>query len=295
MDKTDRFMQELKALSRKRGLLSIAAILRDWAVIAAMAAASIRVGHWAFYILAVWIIGFFQFALSEAMLHEAAHYNLFRWKRLHHAFEFFYGLPFFRTVTLYQPEHRIHHSRLGGEDDELINDYRSLGLFRDDVSISWIWIFKPILGFGIYYMTILTLRPWREGVKIVAFWVPVLAACFYFGWMRILVLYWFVPLVWANYSFVYWSEIENHYNTVSGTRTNVSPLFNLIAHNGGYHAVHHKYPTIPWFNLKKAHALWFAGCDDLSNGFLDTYRQLRRNVTESSVPVFVRPSRATAS
>ena len=281
--------QDVAALARRRGWLSLGAILRDWIAIVGVAALSIRVNHLAFYVVAVWVIGFFQFALSEAMLHEAAHYNLFRRRWLNHAMEVLYGLPFFRTVAQYQPEHRVHHARLGAPDDELINDYGRLGLYKQNVNVFTVWILKPLLGFGAYYVTILTLQPWREGVKIVVFWAVVLAVFLTLGRLDLLVLYWFVPLLWPNYAFVYWSEVENHYNTRSGTRTRANWLYNFVAHNGGYHAVHHKYPLIPWFNLPRAHALLLGECDDVSFGFLDTYRQLRSAVVGGRVPAFVRP------
>lgn len=280
-------------LTYKRPGLSMAAIVRDWLVIVGVAALSIRVGHWAFYVAAVWVIGFFQFALSEAMLHEAAHYNLFRRRWLNHAMEIFYGLPFFRTVTQYQPEHRIHHTRLGGSDDELTNDYRRLGLYKSDVNMFTVWILKPLVGFGAYYVTILTLRPWREGAKIISFWALVLWIFFEFGMLHLLLYYWFIPLIWPNYAFVYWSEVENHYNTCSGTRTRANRLYNLVAHNGGYHAVHHKYPAVPWFNLPRAHAIAFPNCEDVSTSFLETYKQLRSTITSPRVPAFVRPGPST--
>lgn len=288
-------VEDMARLRQRNGWLSFAAILRDWFVIVGVAALSVRVDNWAFYLAAVWVIGFFQFALGEAMLHEAAHYNLFRQPWLNHAMEVFYGLPFFRTVTQYQPEHRVHHTSLGAPDDELINDYRRLGLYREDVNVFNVWILKPLLGFGAYYVTILTLRPWPEGLKIVAFWSVVLAAFAASGMLHLLLLYWFVPLIWPNYAFVYWSEVENHYNTRSGTRTRANWLFNVVAHNGGYHAIHHKFPMIPWFNLPRAHAIFLADSEDVSFSFLDTYRQLRCNISGGRVPAFVRPAPAQAT
>lgn len=285
----------VRSFTGRNEWLSLAAIARDWAAIVGLTALGLRVDRWAFYVVAVWIIGMFQFALSEALLHEAAHYNLFRSRRLHHRLEVLYGLPFFLTVAQYQSEHRIHHARLGGEGDGLVRDYRRLGLYDDRLNVAWIWLVKPVLGFGCYYASTLTLRPFKEGAKIVGFWVAVLAAFYAFGLLHVLVWYWFVPLVWSNYAFVYWSEIENHFNTRSGTRTNVSPLYNLLVHNGGYHAIHHRYPTIPWFNLPKAHALLGEDGEDVSSGFLDTYRQLRQALAQGRIPVFLPRANAGAA
>jgi fatty acid desaturase len=280
-------MDDVKSLTGKRGWLSLAAILRDWAAIVGTAVLSLYVDHWAFYLAAVWVIGLFQFALGEGMLHEAAHYNLFKSRRLNHLGEIFYGLPFFCTVAQYQPEHRVHHAKLGDAEDKLVGEYRRFGLYGNKVNAAWLWFGKPVLGFPIYYVSLVTLRPWTEGVKIVAFWAVALATFYRFDLLHVLLLYWIVPLLWSNYAFVYWSEVENHYNTSSGTRTNVSRLYNLLTHNGGYHAVHHKYPSIPWFHLRAAHERFFPDCKDVSRGFLDTYRQLRRPLSRSLVPSFL--------
>jgi fatty acid desaturase len=76
-------------------------------------------------------------------------------------------------------------------------------------------------------------------------------------------------------AYLFWSEIADHYNTRSGIRTRVGWIANFIFHNNGYHHAHHRYPSIPQFNLKKAHKLAFREGDDISRGFLDTYRQIR--------------------
>ena len=90
-------------------------------------------------------------------------------------------------------------------------------------------------------------------------------------------LYWFVPLLWSYSFFSALNEVEQHYNTVSGTRSNVNPFFNLIFHNEGYHYVHHLYPTIPWYNLPEAHQTFCSDNPDISKGILDTYKQLSRD------------------
>jgi fatty acid desaturase len=203
--------------------------------------------------------------------------------------EVFYGLPFFLTVAQYQPQHRLHHARLGGSGDELADDYRRFGLCDANVDIFNVWIVRPLLGFGAFYVTHISLRPWSEGAKIVAFWSVTLVGFYQLGMLGPLLLYWFVPLLWSNYAFLYWSEVENHYNTRSGTRTRANRLYNVMTHNAGYHAVHHRFSSIPWFNLPRAHSIYFSACEDVSVGFLDTYRQLRRPVKDGRVPAFVRP------
>jgi len=98
--------------------------------------------------------------------------------------------------------------------------------------------------------------------------------------LDLLLLYWFVPLVWAYSSILYWSEITDHYLAGSETRSNVSVFWNVMFHNGGYHWLHHQYPFIPWYQLKGADAVITPAETDRVNGrwamygvMLDNYRQ----------------------
>jgi fatty acid desaturase len=255
-----------------RGFLAIA---RDWAAITSIIALALQLDSWLFYPLAVWLIGCFQFALSEALLHEASHHNLFRRRAWNDRLEVLYGLPFFQTVEQMRSEHVIHHTRLGKPGDQLVADYEAIGLNARDANVFWLWFVKPILGFaGWYYCRALSLRPWREGRKIFVFWLVILVAFAAFGILHLLVLYWLIPFVWACQSFLYWSEITDHYRTETGIRSNLSRLKNMLHHNNGYHYTHHHYPTIPWYRLPRASAALCPGEGDVSRSFLDTYRAL---------------------
>ena len=75
---------------------------------------------------------------------------------------------------------------------------------------------------------------------------------------------------WSFPIFQYWSEIEEHYNTLSGARSNVSFWDNFFKHNEGYHWIHHRYPTIPFYRLPEAHAFLTPSGTDISQGFFDS-------------------------
>lgn len=256
-------------------LRSALALLRDWCAIVAVAAVSIRLDHWLAWLVAVWIIGAFQFAIGEALQHEAVHRKLFTRRALNDRLEFLYALPFFRTVSQFRAEHLVHHRRLGTGEDQLVEDYRALGLLRPRPNAAWLWFGKPLLGLaGLYYASTISLAPAREGAKILLFWAAAVGAAWWLGGLDILFLYWIVPWFWAANSFLYWSEVEDHYNTRSGTRSNLSPLLNWITHDNGYHHAHHSHPGQPWFRLREIHRRDPAA-GDVSRGFLDTFRQIR--------------------
>ena len=99
----------------------------------------------------------------------------------------------------------------------------------------YIWFLKPFLGGPTWYY--LKSGPdfdsWSSRLQLVAFWVPVLALFIATGTWEFLVVYWMIPLVWSFPIFQYWSEIEEHYNTLSGARSNVSFWDNFFKHNEG--------------------------------------------------------------
>lgn len=256
-----------------RGMLAIAG---DWTAIAVVIAVSIVIDKWWLYPISAWLIGSFQFALAEGMLHEASHYNVLPDRFANDRTEILCGLPFFRTVEQLRSEHVIHHARLGKPEDHILGDYEALGLFREKVNVVWIWLIRPILGYaGWYYCGALRLRPLREGWKIVAFWTCALTACIVLGVVKFLVLYWLVPFYWCCMSFLYWSEISDHYRTATGIRSNLGWINNLLHHNNGYHFAHHNYPAIPWYRLREAAETLTPDEGDISGGFLDTFRALR--------------------
>ncbi|MFM6023969.1 MAG: fatty acid desaturase, partial [Dolichospermum sp.] len=127
---------------------------------------------------------------------------------------------------------------------------------------------KPFLGFSIYYfLTEVVLYPLlqnsfkisaiinsiKRNYKLYLFWLVVILGFSLSGHLDILLLYWFVPLLWCFSFLSLLSEVEEHFNTFSGSRSNVSPVNNFFCHNGGYHYVHHLCPTIPWYKLPAAH------------------------------------------
>jgi fatty acid desaturase len=265
-----------KNFVERDGLRGALALLRDWGAILLVAALSVRADSLVVYAVSVWAIGCFQFAIGEALLHEASHYNLFRRRRWNDDLEFLYALPFFKTVSGFRSEHAQHHLRLGGAQDHVVADYERFGFFEPDRNLFWLWFVKPVTGYAcFYYVSGLSLRPFKSGVKIVAFWALAVFGFWYFGGLQFLLLYWIVPYAVSYCSLLYWSEVRDHFNAACGTRSNLSPVANLLTHNNGYHFVHHKYPTIPWYRLREAHNALCPRAGDISHGFLDTYRQLK--------------------
>lgn len=271
----------------RNNLKSFMALLRDWMAILLIASFSLWANNIFIYLIAVWLIGIFQFAIGEAMLHEAVHNNLFTEKSWHEKLELIYGLPFLRTISCYQKHHFTHHKYLFTEQDYVPEDYEILGLNKKDKNVFFIMFAKPFFGLSGYYFFVEILYPFIQDIfkfrllinscKRYLFWLVVILVFSLSGNLDILLLYWFVPLSWCFSSFSIFSEVQQHFNTFSGSRSLVNPVFDFLFHNGGYHYVHHLCPTIPWYKLAEAHQALCADNPDISHGILDTYRQLIRN------------------
>lgn len=271
--------QDFVERSNFRGFL---ALILDWLSIFGVITISIWLDNWIVYLASVWVIGALQFSIGESLLHEASHYNLFKTKKLNDYLEFAYALPFFGDMHQYRSFHLDHHYKRNTDEDHIVEDYELRGLDKPGRNMFWLWFIKPIIGYaGYFYLRyIMSFKPFKSSMKFLAFWTPVILICWHFEILDVLLLYWFVPFLWSFTSFFHWSEVGKHYNAKSDTRSDVSFLKNFFHHNAGYHYIHHKYPTIPWYNLKKAHKALCPPEADISHGFLDTYRQMKKPITQ---------------
>jgi len=256
-----------------------AALGRDWIAIFATVLFSIWADNFFVYLACVWIIGTFQYAIGEVLLHEASHYHLFKNRKLNDYLKVLYTYPFFVTMPEYRFYHKNHHYKMNTELDHVVEDYEIQGLNNPNKNMFWLWFVKPITGFGGYFYLRYQIRadPMKHPLQMLLFWVPVVAVFAYFGRLDILLFYWIVPLFWVFSSHLYWSEIAKHYNTETGTRSDLG-IKNHIFHNAGYHSIHHQYPSIPWYLLPKAHRALCKNSSDISRGFIDTYKQLKKNL-----------------
>jgi fatty acid desaturase len=269
MDKETK--KRVKSLVERSNIRSFVILAINWAIIASAIAIGIWANHWLVYIPIMFLIGQRYYALSEAITHEACHYNLFKNKKWHYTLEFLYTLPFGSSLVCYREEHQVHHRDLLTENDHIIKNYRDFGLIPlSQKSFFWVYWIRPFLGYATWYYR----RKNFTQKKVLLFWALMLTVVVVTGNLWYFFLYHIIPLFYAKDIFLYRSEIGDHYGTETGTRTDVSGFHNFLNHNSKYHAIHHIYPTIPYFNLKKAHET-IPHPFDLSNGPWESYRQMR--------------------
>jgi fatty acid desaturase len=265
------------------GPLSMGLILLQWVAIAGLIGLSVWLAHPLVYVAVVWLIGSRMVALAEVIGHESVHNNLFARKALNRRLEFLWFLPIFETYDEYRDAHQKHHAHLLKEADPTYHDYKRWGMFESNINYFWVWFVRPFLFFDSWHLVqtiahgLWTNLNYRR--RILAFWIPAGIVIGLTGTAELLFWYWIVPLLWAYPALIFWSEVGEHYKTSNGATRNTFGLLEWLLispHNDCYHAVHHRFPRIPWFNLGRAHKALFeptAICE--SRGFLDLYRQIR--------------------
>jgi fatty acid desaturase len=286
---------EIKSLVKLDNWHCILALLEDYFFIFISIFATYYI-TWFLYPLAVLVIGSRQRALAT-LLHEAAHGTLARNKYLNFAIgSFFSGYLIFQTFSSYRNSHvRFHHGHLG--DPTLDPDYKfhiHEGLYDDIVSPKSFKIkffILPLLLFKvpIYLRSLITQRLFEkegktaENILMVSFIGAIVICSILLNFWKIIIIFWLIPYLTIFQLLGWFIEISEHYPLVKiydidiyMTRNRKShwlEAFFTGMHNEGYHLVHHLNPSIPFWNLHKAHKIYlqdhtYAGLEQLAGGIV---------------------------
>jgi fatty acid desaturase len=275
--------------STMRALLTIAA---EFAIIVGAITIAVAVPNtsWPVKALAILVIGTRQYALGEALLHEASHWHLSNSKSINDLLGAILAWPVFTSLAAYRRFHnRLHHRvDIADENNSIWEDYESWGLPPPSRKLSrafafWLFVLRPVIGLtGVMHLA-KTVRDFcydfdlRETRIMLAAWAAVIAGAAHFSLWRELILYWLIPYIFIFSTLNYWSEAGDHYR-VSGakTRSDLNWFLNtFVSHNIGYHALHHKYSSVPWFRLPEAYRAHKAEIvEQVSHGYWETLAQI---------------------
>lgn len=243
---------------------SVLAILFNYLLIGGASYLSFFHLHWGFYFPLAFLIAVRQNALIDALGHDATHYNLFSSKKANQNTEFILFIPFFYSFHMYRKEHALHHSFLMQDIDPAYQNYRHWGVLDKNANWTWIWWMRPFLLYDLPSILSDLWENLRDDAdfrwKSLVFWLPLIGLSIGFGFWPILLLYWVVPLLWLVPVIEYWTEVADHYALLGDgdTRDSRGRFLGrfLRGHYDGYHTLHHMYPRIPWFHLKRATKDW---------------------------------------
>jgi fatty acid desaturase len=227
-----------------------------------------------FYPLTLLIIGSRQRALAT-LLHDATHHCLAKNKTLNKILgTFFSGYLIFQTWEAYQKSHVYqHHVRLG--DPKLDPDFKyylDSGLYQTISRWQFFYRFflKPLLFLNVpsSFVYLVKNRLMDKKVRAELFWMLVSLSCFiaigtYLTNWTFFFLYWLVPYLTVFQTLTWFIEVSEHYPLVAGATVDIDATHNRFSHpiegfftsmhHENFHLIHHLFPAVPFWNMKKAH------------------------------------------
>ncbi len=237
--------------------------------------AAIMVSEWWWnpltYVLAVIVIGS-RINGMGGLMHDAAHYRAYRNRTLNDIVGELLALPTTASMAGYRNSHFAHHRRLNSDRDP---DWtRNLGLaefeFPAPRRSMYFRVFKYVSGLGTYTAVagFHKNKETRDIPKIVSrgrlvFFITLVVSSIVFGFWKVVLLYWIVPVLTVFVAIRYLRNVAEHYaveheSVLNESRTVLAPAWELwlIAPWGlNYHLEHHLFPGVPCFRLGELHRL----------------------------------------
>jgi fatty acid desaturase len=301
--------RHVRELSRVSEWQSISAILRQWLIIIGSIVSfkilAPHLGYWMApcYLLAVTIIATRQHSLLGIM-HDATHYRISK-NRLWNDFvsDMLCSFPMGVSTDLYRRGHLVHHEHTNTEDDPYWTGMQAHEDWRwpKDQLIALKLFAFDLLGLAAHKLCFLFFNwsPFRaavdrktvlspsERLRLVVFLISAaVLLTVYHLWITWL-LFWVVPAFTIFAATVRLRSIAEHLvleseHELNKTRHVISnPIerFLVAPLNLNYHIVHHLYPSIPFYNLPKAHAILMQNPAFRENAHItDSYLGLRHGV-----------------
>ena len=291
MDYIDR--QQLKTLSQLKPWKTAVAIVADWAIIIFAIVLGDMMGHWLVWLIAVAVIAGRMHALG-AMMHDFTHYRFIRNKELSDWIgDIFLAWPLGTTVAAFRFNHLTHHRYANTDKDPDWSSKQGNPIYTFPQEMRF--AIMNLLGYFVMLSSIRDMRrafvrlqkeESRSKVRLVArvaYNILILVVVIYSGVFTQYALYWLVPFFTLFFLFLYIRSVAEHcgetmdYTTeLSGTRTVIPHFWErwfFCPHNINYHAEHHIYPSVPYYNLPALSKLLmankrFTGEAHLTRGYL---------------------------
>lgn len=270
----------LKRLSEISPLRSTLHIALEWALIVVAIVYGCNLAPVYVYPLLLCFIGARQHALV-VLMHEGAHVRLFSHRKLNDwVSEVLLSWPMLLfTMHAYRRNHWPHHRHTNGAGDpDWARKQTVEWRFPKSAKALWLQLMSYTLGAGFLRFVVVAARlPKPVGTQDSDPRAMKIARLLFLGtsialitalhvWREFL-LFWVLPfLTWFQVAFLVRSiaehfAIEGRGGVFAKTRTTIPNWFDslfLVPKNAGYHLEHHLFPSVPFFNLPRLHALLMA-------------------------------------
>ena len=273
----------VRELARRSAWRATAAVLHDFAVIAAAVAFGLFFWpHPAALLASIIVIGTRQHALF-VIAHDAAHYLLYERRWLNDAVGRLCAAVQGLSMCTYRVIHRLHHNNLYGEldpDTALHGGYprgKSYLIRKLLKDLSGLTAWKTYAYFlggapALNTATNVAVRPLddtsaklrdearRDRNLVIALHVALLALFAWSGYLVEYLVLWILPLVTVVQAILRLRAIAEHgapgdmSSPLTAARSNTGPAWLewlIFPHHVNYHIEHHLYASVPHYNLKR--------------------------------------------
>ncbi|MCM3598070.1 fatty acid desaturase family protein [Metabacillus idriensis] len=265
---------EIRKLQKKNNWYNIFAIALDWFMISLVVTLYYIFPSIWVYLVSIFIIGSRMRGL-DIMMHESSHNMLFKNKKLNKWITcIFAAYPIMISYQAYCKGHMTHHKYLWSEDDPDLIRYRIFGLDKPEQSKVKFFIFhflKPLLLIHVprYILGMIKVSMYSKDESRFdryarnIYWLLIISSSVIFGFWDVLLLFWVIPFLTSFQILKYWAEMAEHAgleneHEIFASRNSFGNWFErflLHPHHNSYHLVHHLFPAVPHYNIKKAHLI----------------------------------------
>jgi len=265
---------EINKLCKLNNIHGAVSLLYDYIVIVAAILLSKYNSY--FYPITLFLIGSRQRAFAT-ILHEAAHCTLAKNRKLNYFLgTYLSGYLIFQMWETYKTSHvRWHHHKLGEKDkDPDYTYYLASGVYKDCSQYVFIWnnLIKPALFLNSFssfkYLIKNRLFSKESRKELMPMFISILVfssiGSIIFGY-EFFILYWLIPYITVFQMLTWFIELAEHYPMISTAKKNIYATRNRFSHpvehfftgmhNENFHLVHHLFPGVPFWKLKKAHQI----------------------------------------
>ncbi|MBW7453177.1 fatty acid desaturase family protein [Paenibacillus sepulcri] len=271
-----RFSPEIRShireLQQQNNWYNYFAIGLDWLIISAVIALFyLKPTIW-MYLISITIIGSRMRGL-DIMMHESSHNMLFKNHKLNKWIAcLFAAYPIMISYRAYIKGHMTHHKYLWSDIDPDKIRYKLVGLDNPPKSRMEFFlrhclrpltlVHVPRYLSGMIKVTMYSKEETRfDNIVRAVYWALIIFCSIFFGFWLELILFWVIPFMTTLQILKYWAEMAEHAGLENdkemfATRNSFGNWFEralLHPHRNSYHLVHHLFPAIPHYNIKKAH------------------------------------------
>lgn len=272
----DSIRKDLQSLITNDNWHCFTALAEDFLVIAFAVFISMSIS-WFFLPISLLLIGSRQRALAT-ILHESAHGVFAKNKKINYIMgTFFSGYLIIQTMSSYKSSHiNNHHAHFGNPDRDPDFKYAvKNGLYKEDALSVRFWknFINPLFLTKVpsYLKSLIKDRltafdngDRKEFFVFLAYWSFIISLTVLTSTFHYFLIFWLIPYITVFNIIGWYIELSEHYplmkndNSLYMSRNRHSHFveqFLTGMHNENYHLIHHLYPTIPFWNLPKAHAV----------------------------------------